>query len=174
MKKFWFRFNTVYRSLSHSFTPQQIFDVVANVDEYREFLPYCIESKVIHRSPNRIKAELAVGINALLVERYTSVVHLQEPNQIRVQTIENDILKHLESLWKFDEIDLPSRSPQTLVSFNVEYEFKSVLHTNMMNLFVEDFIRNTMKAFLSRAKTVYSNKNNRARQLNSNDDGRNL
>lgn len=44
------------------YTPEQVYDVVANVEEYKEFVPWCVRSVVLSRpGPNRMEAELEVG-----------------------------------------------------------------------------------------------------------------
>ena len=66
-----------------SVSPQQLFDVVADVDRYKEFLPFCTDSRVIKRSDKELKAELAVGFR-FLEERYTSIIELDPYKSIKV------------------------------------------------------------------------------------------
>jgi coenzyme Q-binding protein COQ10 len=56
---------------------------VADVDKYKEFVPYCTDSKILSRKNNVMEAELVVGFK-LLEERYTSIVTLDKPKSIKV------------------------------------------------------------------------------------------
>ncbi|OTF69343.1 coenzyme Q-binding protein COQ10-like protein, mitochondrial-like [Euroglyphus maynei] len=134
------------------FTKTQIYNVVANVDDYDQFLPNCLESTVRSRSDNRMEAELVVGFPPLITEKYTSIIYLDKPNHVLVKGIDSTILKHLESEWKFEELN----KKRTLVTFNVKFEFHSTIHSRFMSMFFDDFTKKTMKAFLDRAYIIYS------------------
>lgn len=127
-----------------------------NVDDYRDFVPNCIDSNVLYRSAKRMEAELIVGIPNLLTEKYISVITLDKPNRILVQTNNSKVLRYLESEWKFETVKL-NRSNQTLVTFRVEFEFYSKLHSSVMNIFFDDLTRKTMLAFINRAQLINSN-----------------
>lgn len=134
------------------FTKTQIYNVVANVDDYEQFLPNCLESTVLSRSPDRMEAELVVGFPPLITEKYTSIIYLDKPNRVLVKGMNSTILKYLESEWKFEELN----AKRTLVTFNVTFEFQSTIHSRFMSLFFDDFTKKTMKAFLDRAYIIYS------------------
>lgn len=53
------------------YSPEQLYDVVANVDQYQNFVPWCRKSRFIKRHTGDFKAELEIGFPPL-VERYTS------------------------------------------------------------------------------------------------------
>lgn len=137
---------------SNRFTKKQIFNVVANVDDYDQFLPNCLESTVRSRTDDRMEAELIVGYPPLITEKYKSIIYMDKPNRLLVKGIDSTILKFLESEWKFEELN----KKRTLVTFNVQFEFYSTIHSRFMSLFFDDFTRKTMKAFLDRAYIIYS------------------
>ena len=63
---------------------EHVFDVVANVDDYHLFLPWCLESKVLKRfSPERFNAKLIVGFPPL-TEKYTSEVSTLGTHYLKV------------------------------------------------------------------------------------------
>lgn len=69
------------------YSPEQLFDVVAAVDMYEDFLPWCQRSQIIRRYPDgKLDAELQIGFK-LLVESYISHVELNKPNSIKVSAI---------------------------------------------------------------------------------------
>lgn len=74
------------------YSPEQLFAVVAAVDLYEDFLPWCQRSQIIRRNPDgSFDAELEIGFK-FLVESYVSHVELIKPKYIKVR-------KFLEYLW---------------------------------------------------------------------------
>lgn len=86
----------------------QFYTLVADVDNYKEFVPWCVKSKVFERSSIHARADLEVGFPPVS-EKYTSVLTLAKPNYIKVfiylfllvllvcsvQMIENKLLSFL-------------------------------------------------------------------------------
>ncbi|KAJ0963740.1 hypothetical protein J5N97_028862 [Dioscorea zingiberensis] len=69
------------------YSPEQMFAVVAAVDLYEDFLPWCQRSKIIRRnSDGSFDAELEIGFK-FLVESYVSHVELQKPKYIKVHHV---------------------------------------------------------------------------------------
>ena len=61
----------------------QLYDVVANVDDYKHFVPYCQVSETFEASETYARANLAVGFGPV-TERYTSILTLTRPNLVKV------------------------------------------------------------------------------------------
>lgn len=68
---------------SCSYSMEQIFTVVADVERYPEFVPWCTKATIFHRLPNHFKAKLQIGFPPL-IEQYTSVVTLAKPHLVKV------------------------------------------------------------------------------------------
>lgn len=67
------------------FPPQHVYSVVSNVAEYKEFVPWCIDSRVIkHDSPRYMEAELSVGFQ-FFSERYISRVTMEPESRVEVR-----------------------------------------------------------------------------------------
>ena len=86
-------------SLSPRYTPEQLFDVVADVDRYSEFLPWCLRSQVLWRrgggegeGSGRMEAELEIGFNVLR-EKYKSHITMKRPDFIQVGEGEREGVK---------------------------------------------------------------------------------
>lgn len=62
---------------------EQMYDIVAEVDKYNQFVPWCTQSTVTNVTPNRLDCKLQIGFPPL-VERYSSVVTLSRPNLVKV------------------------------------------------------------------------------------------
>jgi len=151
------------------YTREQLFDVVAAVDKYHQFVPACRKSEVVHKSDNYIKANLEIGIPPLL-EAYTSNVKLERPKIITASCIEGVLFKHLETRWKFN---LPPSvySPGEVCSldFHVSFEFKTLLIARLASPIFDEMVRLNVSAFLKRAEKLYgpANKVNASKTITS-------
>ena len=102
-----------------------MFRVVADVNNYNLFVPWCRGSKVLLRKgDDYFEAELEVGFQ-LFNERYTSKVTLQRPNRIVCRVDNSQLFHYLDNLWDIK----PGPTPQSCwVSLNVDFEFKNPLY----------------------------------------------
>src|SRR5918997_2896441 len=82
------------------YTPEQLFELVADVSRYDEFLPWVVAVRVRSSSATETVADLVVGFNAFK-ERFTSRVVKERPRRICVDYIEGP-LKYLHNEWRFE------------------------------------------------------------------------
>lgn len=137
------------------YTREQLFDVVASVENYKLFVPACRKSEVIHKSKDRIKARLEIGFPPLL-EAYTSNVKLDRPKLITASCIEGALFKHLETRWKFNLPPEPHSPVEIcLLDFHVSFEFKTLLYAQLATPFFDEMVRLNVGAFLKRAEKLY-------------------
>src|SRR5712672_183960 len=101
------------------YRPEQMFELVADVARYDEFLPWVVAVRVRSSSETETVADLVVGFNAFK-ERFTSRVSKQKPEAITVDYIEGP-LKYLHNEWRFER----SADGGTDVHFSVDFAFKS-------------------------------------------------
>jgi coenzyme Q-binding protein COQ10 len=140
------------RRVSH--TPQQMFDLVADVDSYPEFVPLCEELRVRRRVQSgegieTLVAEMSVGYKAIS-ERFTTRVTLDRPRlRILVEYV-NGPFSYLENRWSF--VPTPGGSD---VEFYITYEFKSRALGLLMGAMFDRAFRRFAEAFEERADVVY-------------------
>ncbi len=132
------------------YTPEQMFDLVAAVDKYHEFLPWCVASRITRREgTNVFYADLIVGYK-MLREKFTSKVVLDKPEQLHIEYLKGP-LKHLKNHWRF--IREPDGS--CTIDFSVEFEFQNSLLQGLAQVFFQEVIHRMVDAFEKRAHDIY-------------------
>jgi coenzyme Q-binding protein COQ10 len=131
------------------YTPEQVFDLVADVAKYDEFLPWVVAVRIRAASAEEIVADLVVGFNAFK-ERFTSKVSLDRPRRVCVDYIEGP-LKYLRNEWTFE----PAPEGGTNVHFSVDFAFKSRIFEALAGQMFDRALRRMTGAFESRAAELY-------------------
>jgi coenzyme Q-binding protein COQ10 len=131
------------------YTPEQLFELVADVARYDEFLPWVVAVRVRSSSEVETIADLVVGFNAFK-ERFTSRVTKEYPSRILVDYIEGP-LKYLKNEWRFE----PAGDGGTNVFFSVDFAFKSRLFESLAGAMFDRALRRMTGAFEQRAAALY-------------------
>ncbi|MBX3564514.1 MAG: type II toxin-antitoxin system RatA family toxin [Sphingomonas sp.] len=132
------------------YTPEQMFDLVADVERYAEFLPWVTAVRVRSNSETEMVADVIVGFKGLR-ETFTSKVEKQRPGHIHVDYLEGP-LKHLNNDWKFR----PDGNGGTLVDFCVDFAFKSRMFEMLAGQVFDRALRKMIGAFEERAARLYA------------------
>lgn len=135
------------RQLPHA--PELLFDLVADVARYGEFLPWVAAVRVKSDSETEMVADLVVGFKGLH-ETFTSRVSKQRPDRISVDYVDGP-LKHLHNEWAFR----PDGQGGTLLDFTVDFAFRSTLFEALAGQMFERAFRKMTAAFEARAQALY-------------------
>jgi coenzyme Q-binding protein COQ10 len=130
------------------YTPQQLFALVADIERYPEFLPWCIGARIRERESNLIVADLIIGFR-MVRERFTSRVSLAPPQRIDVAYAEGPF-RYLNNHWSFSPDPGGCR-----VGFFVDFEFKSRLLQRLIEVLFSEAVRRMVGAFEKRARDLY-------------------
>lgn len=132
------------------YTPDQMFDLVADIARYPEFLPWCSSARIIRDHGDMVVAELTIGYK-MIREKFTSRVFLDRAlHTIRVEYISGP-LRHLQNEWKFS----PAPKKQCKIDFFVHFEFSNPILAGLMNMFFDVAFGQMVSAFEKRAAEVY-------------------
>ncbi len=131
------------------YTPEQLFELVADVERYDEFLPWVTAVRVRSDSESEMVADLIVGFNAFK-ERFTSRVTKDRPKRILVDYIEGP-LKYLKNEWRFE----PAADGGTNVHFSVDFAFKNRIFETLAGAMFDRALRRMTGAFETRAAELY-------------------
>jgi coenzyme Q-binding protein COQ10 len=135
------------RSLPYSAT--QMFDLVAAIENYPEFLPWCKDARILSRDEDKVVADLVIGYK-FFQERFTSEVTLDRPHAISVH-YRSGPLSHLSNIWKFK----PQGRKACVIEFEVDFDFHSPLLRAAMGVFFDKALSKMVVAFEERAKALY-------------------
>lgn len=129
---------------------QEIFDLVADVEKYPQFLPWCKGARIIkHESDNIFLAELLISFKGIS-ERYTSRVTLTPNESIRSELTKGPF-KHLVNQWNLTRDD----NGNTNINLNLEFQFKSKLLDSMIGGVFAKSSEKMISAFRTRADELY-------------------
>jgi coenzyme Q-binding protein COQ10 len=146
-----------FKTVRHvPFTPREMFDVVAHVERYPEFLPLC-EGLVVHErtateSGSVLTATMTVGYKAI-TERFKTHVTLDpEASTIRVRHLDGPFT-HLTNEWRF----VP-KGAGCDVHFAIDYAFRSAMLSLIVGAAFNKAVRSYTDAFEARARTLYGSR----------------
>ena len=130
------------------YTPEQLFALVADIERYPEFLPWCVGARIRERRDTVILADLIIGFS-MFRERFTSRVTLNRPHRIDVVYTEGPF-KYLNNHWIFERVPGGCR-----IDFFVDFEFKNAVFRKLLDVFFNEAVRRMVHAFEERAKQIY-------------------
>jgi coenzyme Q-binding protein COQ10 len=130
------------------YTPEQLFDLVADVGRYQEFLPWVAATRIRSNSATETTADLVVGFRALK-ETFTSRVRKSRPHEIVIDYVEGP-LKYLHNSWKFRPA--PGGSE---VDFCVDFAFRNRIFEALAGQMFDRALRRMIGAFEERAAVLY-------------------
>ncbi len=130
------------------FSQQQLFDLVADIERYPEFLPWCAACRVTRREGRLIEADLLIGFK-MVRERFTSRVTLSAPDRIDVEYLDGPF-RYLNNHWVFNPTE-----DGCVIDFYIDFEFRSRLLQRLKGPLFNEAVRRMVSAFDSRARALY-------------------
>jgi len=143
------------------YTPEQMFELVADVRRYPEFLPWVSAMRVRKDGEDETLADMIVGFKGLR-ETFTSKVTKHRPETIRVEYIEGP-LKYLNNDWRFRA----DGDAGCLVDFSVDFAFKNRMFEMLAGQVFGVALRRMIGAFEERAAVLYAASGNSSSSAHS-------
>lgn len=135
---------------------EQMFDLVADVDRYPEFLPWIIATRVRSDSETEMLADMLIGFSAIR-EKFTSRVEKCRPEEIRVHYVDGP-LRDLDNIWHFRSLG----PGECEIDFRVEFTFRNALFEKMAGQYLDRAFRKMVAAFETRAERLYGSSSSSA------------
>ena len=136
------------------YTAKEMFDLVADISSYPEFLPWCAAARVKKEMQKgevkQIEADLVISFKVFR-EKFGSRVLLDTSNYI----IETDYIegpfRYMHSVWSFENCEEGCK-----VKFDVNFEFKNAMLQSIIGLVFNDAMQRIVRAFERRASDLYT------------------
>jgi coenzyme Q-binding protein COQ10 len=103
------------------YTPAQLFDIVADVERYPDFLPWVIEARVFRRHEHTIWVDMTMGTR-LIRRSFTTVAQLDRPHSIDISS-HDPMFVRFEQKWRFKS----AHGGGTDLTYEVDFGFRSRL-----------------------------------------------
>ena len=141
------------------YTPQQMYDLVADVQSYPQFLPWTAAARIRSRETigdtELLLADLVISFKVFR-ETFGSRVMLH-PAERRIETSYIDgPFHHMDSVWLFRPVGGDGDVPRCEVDFTVDFEFRSRLLQGAATMFFNDAMTRVVRAFERRAAELYA------------------
>ena len=139
-----------------NYSKTDLIDLVLNIDDYKEFLPWCVNSKILTNKKEKknlyVTADLEIGFKSFN-EIYTSKVFYDyTKSKIEVTCLKGNI-KKLSNIWKFKAIDKKSCT----LDFWIDIELKNPIINILFNKFFDYGFEKILESFQQRAKETIKN-----------------
>jgi len=130
------------------YSPEQIFQMVADVHRYPEFLPWCAGARIVSRDETKLIADLTIGFKVFR-ETFRSEVTLERPAKVEVKYLDGPF-RYLNNTWRLTPVP-----GGTEVNFFVDFEFRSKLLQAVIGTVFNEAVRMMVRAFERRAMVLY-------------------
>ena len=138
------------------YSAEQMFDLVADVGRYGEFLPWVAATRVRSDDGQEMIADMLVGFKNLR-EKFTSKVTKARPERIEVQYLDGP-MRDLDNIWLFH----PLGEDACEIDFSVSFSFRNALFEKLAGQYVDRAFRKMVAAFETRAEALYGSNSSSA------------
>lgn len=146
---------TINQSALVMFSPQQMFDIVADIEAYPEFLQWCRNTQLIEQSGDEVVATVEIDYKGIKQSFTTKNVNTQ-PSSIAMGLHEDDgSFEHLGGGWSFSPIDMDGKQA-CKVEFNLDFSMRNKIASTIFKTVFKQIISSQVDGFIKRAEALYS------------------
>lgn len=128
---------------------EEMFDLVADVDRYPEFVPGCVGASVVPEGPNVVRARLDIARGPIRTS-FTTRNRLERPRRLSMELLEG-VPRRLDGEWTF----VPDGAGGTRVGLDLHFELGRSLHAWLLELLIRDTMTGLVDAFAQRAQQLH-------------------
>ena len=138
------------------YSVEQMFDLVADVGRYGEFLPWVVATRIRSDSETEMVADMLVGFKAVR-EKFTSRVLKTRPHRIEVIYVDGP-MRDLDNVWEFRATE----DGGCEVDFTVDFTFRNAMFEKLAGQYFDRAFRKMVTAFEERADKLYGSSSSSA------------
>ena len=131
------------------FTPEQLFDLVVDVDQYPNFLPWVITARVTARRDRMMWVAMTMG-TSLLSKHFTTKAFLTRPYRCEINSYD-PIFECFDQVWTFE----PASAGGTNVEYRVDIKFQSQILQVLFGISFAERSKMMVMAYMRRAQYLY-------------------
>lgn len=131
------------------FPAEAMFDLVADVERYKEFLPWCSDSRLVSESENRLCGRIEVS-RLGITQAFSTCNDLERPHRMGISLKEGPF-RRLHGEWRFDAL----REDACKVILHLEFEFSGRLIDAAFGRVFNQVANSLVESFVKRAREVY-------------------
>ena len=135
------------------YSTAEMYNLVAAIEDYPKFLPWCRSTQVMSRNEQEVKASIEIARGALN-KSFTTLNHMQRNKVIEMQLVQGPF-KHLQGFWRFDELKIHTACK---ITFDLNFEFESKLLAMVAGPVFNQIASSMVEAFTKRAVEVYGDR----------------
>lgn len=139
----------ISRSALVPYTPEQMYALVDNIEDYPNFLPWCRSSAEFSRNTDQVKASVEIA-KGMVNKTFTTLNRMQPGKVIEISLVDGPF-KHLHGFWRFQELK-PGASK---VSLDLSFEFSNRLVSMAVGPVFNQVANTLVDSFVERAQVVY-------------------
>ena len=132
------------------YSTEEMYALVAAIEDYPKFLPWCRSTQVLSRRDAEVQASIEIARGAL--NKSFTTVNSMQPNQLIEMRLLQGPFKHLQGCWRFDELKTASACK---ISFDLDFEFENKLVALVAGPIFNQIANSMVEAFSKRAIEVY-------------------
>ena len=140
---------TYSQKIRLKYSADQLFDLVADVERYPEFIPWTITTRVRRRTDRMIWTDLTIG-TGFIRKQFSTVATLERPRRIAI-TSQDPLFKRFEQKWTFED----AAEGGTVVEYSTEFQFRSFLLQALFDVSFADRAAAIVSAYTRRAHRLY-------------------
>lgn len=143
---------TVQKSVLIWYSPQEMFNLVADVPQYPEFLPWCDFARVLEQHPDGATAEVGMSLGGLKKSFVTRNTYVPG-EQLHMQLVKGPF-SQLEGIWRFLPVGDGSQRA-CRVELSLSYGFSSTTLAALVGPIFDKIAASMVDAFIQRAEKIY-------------------
>ena len=131
------------------YSPQQMFELVNNINDYSNFLNWCDSSSILNETGNQITASVQINKNGFK-QTFTTINSSRPYEAIKMQLLDGPF-DELQGEWRFE----PLGENAAKVYLDLEFSFKSKIADMTISPLFKSIANSQLDAFIERAKQIY-------------------